>query len=148
MKVAAAILSLCVMAAPDAAQAGTPPAAAVPATRHLSGLTPQDAAALIVLLQDAQQRLSAGARPSFHLRSGSVAYYDEAALPPREVFLAVPFNEVWQIRQEASNSSLVRYRLAYAPDGLGQPYWDIEAMVSRSGKLEAVTLTYLPPAPF
>lgn len=85
---------------------------------------------------------------TFALRSGSIASDEETTISPREAFLQVRFDEVWKVDWVTNARAGPNYRLAYPPDGLGQRYWDIDVRLSGSGKIEEVTLTYIPPAPF
>lgn len=68
---------------------------------------------------------------------------------PREAFLQVPFKKVWNIERGRTDNSLWQpYRLSYAPNGLGQLYWDIEVVLGFYGDIERVLMIYKPPAPF
>lgn len=62
--------------------------------------------------------------------------------------MQVPFDEVWKMDHVTSTGVGSTYHLAYAPEGLGQRYWNIEVRLGGSGTLEEVTMTYIPPAPF
>jgi hypothetical protein len=120
-----------------------------PAIRQLDGLSSQDAADLIAKLEDAQRRLKAGEFQSFELLAGSIASYDKTKVSPRNAFLGVAFSSVWEVKRVRADNELWQpYKLAYAPDGLGKRYWDIEIMLSFEGKIERVTMTYKPPASF
>lgn len=141
--VAAALVAACVIAPVASAQS------VVADQPQLDGLTADEADSIIARLEDSQRALREGERQSFTLLSGSVAYYDQTLIPPRDAFLAVPFEEVWQIKQiEGEGTPVETYRLSYAPHGLGQLFWDIEVAFGANGNLEQVTLTYKPPAPF
>jgi hypothetical protein len=119
-----------------------------PAIRQLDGLSSQDAADLIAKLEDAQRRLKAGEFQSFELLAGSIASYDKTKVSPRNAFLGVAFSSVWEVKRVRADNELWQpYKLAYAPDGLGKRYWDIEIMLSFEGKIERVTMTK-PPASF
>lgn len=121
----------------------------IPNTRQLNGLSPQEASNLIVKLEDAQRRLKSGEFESFELLAGSIASYEKTKVAPREAFLQVPFESVWNIERVRSDNKLWNpYRLAYAPDGLGKLYWDIEVVLGMNGGIERVTMTYKAPAPF
>ena len=121
----------------------------VPATPQLSGLTATEAAALIAKLEDAQRRVQAGQSQPFELLAGSIASYDQTKITPREAFLKVPFQKVWDIRRVRTDNRLWQpYRLAYAPNGLGQLYWDIEVVLGFNGNIERVLMTYRSLAPF
>lgn len=68
---------------------------------------------------------------------------------PEGAFLKVSFQQVWEIARVPTDNRLWRpFKLAYAPDGLAQHYWDIEVVLGTSGQLERVTMIYKPPAPF
>lgn len=120
-----------------------------PTARQLRGLGAEDATLLIAKLEEAQRRLRAGEFQPFELLAGSIASYDETNIPPRAAFLQVPFDKVWDIERVHTDNPLWQpYRLAYAPAGLGQLYWDIEAVLGVNGNIERVTMIYKPPAPF
>lgn len=124
-------------------------AAPAPSTRQLTGLSPQDAVSLIAKLEEAQRNLEAGKFESFELLAGSIASYDEAKVSPRDVFLKVPFKSVWSVERVRSDNELWQpYRLAYAPDGLGKRYWEIEVVLGIDGDIQRVSMTNKPPAPF
>ena len=118
-----------------------------PTTRQLQGLTDEEATELLAKLEDAQRRLKAGEFQSFKLLAGSIASYDMTKSSPRHVFLRVPFREVWNIKRVPSEYMLT-YSLGYAPNGLGQLYWEIEVALGFNGNIEQVLMTYKPPAPF
>jgi hypothetical protein len=121
----------------------------VPATRQLRGLSAEEATALIAKLEDAQRRLKAGEPLAFELLVGSIASNDMTKSPPRDVFLRVPFKEVWDIERVRTDNRIWQpYRLAYAPNGLGQLYWDIEVALGFYGDIQRVLMAYKPPAPF
>lgn len=148
MRLILALSSLsAVLVAPPAHAEGVP-RVPVAAERQLLGVSRDEAEAIIARLKNAQQRLSEGKFESFALRSGSIASYEQTTISPLEAFMRVPFNEVWKVDRVTSTGAGSAYRLAYAPDGLGQRYWNIEVRLGASGTLEEVTLTYIPPAPF
>jgi hypothetical protein len=121
----------------------------IPAAPQLRGLSAEEAIALISKLDDAQRRLRAGEFQSFELLAGSVASYDMAKVSPRDAFLQVPFGNVWNIERVRTDNRLWQpYRLAYAPNGLGQLYWDIEVVLGVNDNIERVLMIYKPPAPF
>ena len=122
----------------------------VPAKRQLmGGITADEAAALLAKLQVTQRRLKAGEQLPFELLAGSIASYEMTKSSPRDVFLKVRFDEVWEVqRVPTDNRSWQPYRLAYAPDGLGRLYWDIEVILGFNGEIERVLMVYKPPAPF
>ena len=120
----------------------------VPETRQLSGLNVEEAAALIAQLEDAQRRLRAGEFQGFELLAGSIASYDMTEVSPRDAFLRVRFNEVWEVKKLRADTLWQPYRLAYTPNGLGQLYWDIEVMRGTNGSIRRVLMTYKAPAPF
>ncbi|MBD8641925.1 MULTISPECIES: hypothetical protein [Sphingomonas] len=129
--------------------AQTTPSVPVPIERQLSGVTPREATDLIAKLEDAQRLLRAGKFQSFELLAGSIASYDKTKVSPREAFLQVPFKSVWNVERVRSDNKLAQpYRLAYAPDGLGKLYWDIEVVLDINNNIDRVSMTYRPPAPF
>ena len=118
-------------------------------TRQLSGLSAGEAAALLAKLEDTQRRLKAGEPQYFELLAGSIASFDMTKSSPRDVFLQVPFEKVWNIeRIPSDNRSWQPYKLSYSPHGLGQLYWDIEVVLGFSGNIERVLMVYRAPAPF
>ncbi len=121
----------------------------VPTKVQLLGLSADEATSLVAILQDAQRQLRAGKFQHFALLSGSTASYDETRLSPRDAFLRLPFDRVWHIERIRHDSrALQTHRLYYAPNGLGQLYWDIEVMLGLEGGIERVVMTYRAPAPF
>ena len=124
-------------------------AIAVPANRQLLGISSQAADSLIAKLQDKQRALEAGTPLNFMLLSGTSKSSEVARMTPREAFLAIPFDKVCRIALDRTGTrSWQPYRLAYAPNGLGQPYRDIEVTLDFMGTIAKVELTYQPPAPF
>lgn len=122
---------------------------ATPAKRQLSRLSLADADALLFKLKTAQTDLAKGEDLPFFLLSGSLASDAMARLSPRDAFLKLPFGDVWNIERLTADTRLPqRFRLAYAPTGLGQLYWNIEVLINIDGSIERVTMTYEPPAPF
>lgn len=146
------LLRLLIVAGLLSCSAVTPAASKVPvpAKRQLmGGITADEATALIEKLRVTQDRLKAGERLQFELLAGSIASYEMTKASPRDVFLKVRFDEVWEIqRVPTDNQGWQPYRLAYAPDGLGQLYWDIEVILGFNGEIERVLMLYKPPAPF
>jgi hypothetical protein len=67
----------------------------------------------------------------------------------RDAFLQVRFDDVWNFeRVRTDNRGWQPYKLAYAPKGLGQLYWDIEVVLGSDGNIERVLMIYKQPAPF
>jgi hypothetical protein len=121
----------------------------VPTTRQLRGLDAEQATELIAKLESAQRSLKGGEPQFFELLAGSLASYDMTKTPPRDVFLQVPFKEVWNIERVRTDNRLWQpYRLSYAPNGLGQLYWEIEVVLGINGDIQRVLMVYKPPAPF
>lgn len=120
-----------------------------PAKPQLEGLTPAEAAALVTKLEAAQQRLKTGAFVSFELLTGSLASNKETMISPRKAFLDLPFRNVWNFKRlPAEIRSWRPFRLAYAPNGIGKLYWEIEVVLGFNDEIERVTLVYKAPAPF
>lgn len=116
--------------------------------RQLRGLSAEEADNLISKLKAAQGKLSEGEFQSFALLSGSIASSEAALIPPREAFLNVRFSDVWRIERLDSDTRLWNpYRLSYAPNGLGQFYWDVEVILGINGNIEKVAMLYRSPAP-
>lgn len=148
MRPYAVVIALLLVTHPCLAFAQSQGVSLPPPTRQLSGLTSDEANALIIKLQVAQQKLKAGTFQNFELLAGSVASYDMTKVSPRDVFLKVPFAAVWSIERVRTDNPLWQpYRLAYAPTGLGKLYWDIEVTLGINGNIEQVVMTYRPPAP-
>ena len=119
----------------------------VPQQRQLRGLSVNEATRLLAKLADAQLALKAGKSQSFELLAGSIASYPTTQVSPRDAFLQVQFEEVWQIERGPRDNPLWQpYKLAYAPNGLGQLYWDIEVVLGMDGNIERVLMIYKPPA--
>lgn len=148
MKLNLALYSLSAVLVASVAPAESVSGVPVPVERQLSGVSRDQADAVIGQLKDAQQGLREGKFERFALRSGSIASYEQTTISPREAFLQVPFDRVWKLERVSSTGAGSTYRLAYAPDGLGQRYWNIDVRLGTGGALEEVTLTYIPPAPF
>ncbi|MEP4893743.1 hypothetical protein [Parasphingorhabdus sp.] len=120
-----------------------------PTERQLMGLTVGEADALISKLETAQEGLRNDKLQSFELLAGSVASYDQSKVSARDVFLSVPFQEVWEVKRIVSDNRLSQpFRLSYAPNGLGKLFWDITVVVGFSGQIERVEMIYKAPAPF
>lgn len=121
----------------------------VPQHRQLRGLSADEATALLAKLTDAQLAMKAGQFQTFELLAGSIASYPMTKVSARDAFLQVQFGKVWQIERGARDNPLWQpYKLAYAPNGLGQLYWDIEVALGFHGDIERVLMIYKPPAPF
>lgn len=141
------LVGLCVH--PVAGRAQTPTATPVATERQYTGLTAEEAKAVIEKLEDAQRKLRAGEFQAFQLLAGANASSDQAKQSPRDAFLSVPFQKVWHVRRVPTDNRLWQpYQLAYAPNGLGQLYWDIEVVLGFNGNIERVLMTYKAPAPF
>ena len=137
------------VALPSAIHAETPTKIEPPAKRQLINISEAKASQIVELLEDVQRRLKADEKQYFTLLSGAPASYDMTKVTPRDAFLQVRFDEVWEFRRVATINRLWQpFRLSYAPDGLGKLYWDIEVVFGLNDKLERVTMTYKPPAPF
>ena len=124
-------------------------ARAVSVKQHLIDLSAAEASLLLMKVKEAQSSLKGGQFQPFELLAGSVASYEATNISPREAFLSVPFDEVWKIQRVRTDNGLWQpYKLAYAPKGLGQLYWDIEVVLGINGNIERVQMVYKPPAPF
>ena len=141
------IVGLSLLCATSVAQGET--AHSVPAKRQLVGLSASEASALLAKVKDAQRRLKTGQFLPFELLAGSLASSEAAKISPRDAFLAVAFDKVWEIQRVRTDNRLWQpFKLAYAPKGLGQLYWDIEVVLGINGNIERVLMVYKPPAPF
>lgn len=124
-------------------------ALAVSTARQLLGVTTEKAGALVVALEDAQQRLRSGDGASFELVAGPTASHEMANVSPRDAFLRVSFEKVWRIERVPTESPHRQsYRLTYAPDGLGRLYWDIYVVLDVNGAIQLVRMLYEPPPAF
>jgi hypothetical protein len=129
--------------------AGTRSSLPAPESRQLRGLGVDEANSLLAKLVEAQHALKAGKFQTFELLAGSAASYPMAKVSPRDAFLQVRFDKVWEIARGSRDNPLWQpYKLAYAPNGLGQLYWDIEVVLGVNGNIERVLMVYKPPAPF
>ena len=135
------------LSAPSLVSAQTNTLQAAPTSRQLSGLGIEEADTLIAKLSDAQRRLRDGKFQRFELLSGSASSYEATKISPRDAFLQVRFGSVWSI-ERVKNQYLRSYRLAYAPEGLGKLYWDIEVALGSDGEFERVAMVYRAPAPY
>ena len=70
-----------------------------PATRQLRGLAAEEAAALIDKVEEAQRRLRSGEFQPFDLVAGAVASSEMTKVSPRDAFLGIRFDEVWDIEK-------------------------------------------------
>ncbi|MFN3776457.1 MAG: hypothetical protein ACK4SP_11940 [Sphingomonas parapaucimobilis] len=120
-----------------------------PPPRQLHGLSSTEADLLIEKLKDAQIDLKSGKFEYFELLAGSIASYEKVNVSPRDAFLSTPFDKAWDIERIHSDNTLRNpYRLSYAPDGLGKPYWKIDVILGISGDIQRVEMLYTAPAPF
>ncbi len=131
------------------ARAQTGIAYAAPVKQQLIGFSAAEASVLLIKLQEAQSHLKDGELQYFELLAGSFASHEATLISPREAFLAVPFDEVWLIRRLRSDNRFWQpYKLSYAPEGLGQIYWDIEVVLGSNENIERVLMVCKVPAPF
>jgi hypothetical protein len=145
------MILLATLCSPAGAAANAAPPTKAPAARalHLKGLTSDEAGALIESLTALQRRLRRGDKLLFELLSGAPAASPMARLSPREAFLRMPFDTAFIIeRVPTDNRSWQPFKLAIAPNGPGQPIWDIEVVVEADGRVERVQMVYKAPAPF
>jgi hypothetical protein len=149
MRVWHVLLTMSLFASPGIGWAETRRAHPVPQQRQLSGLSVDEATGLLAKLADAQRALKDGRFQPFQLMAGSIASYPETKVSPREAFLQLPFEKAWKIERGPRHNPLWQpYKLAYAPNGLGQLFWDIEVVLGFTGDIERVLMIYRPPAPF
>ena len=117
--------------------------------QQLIDLSPTEASALLIKVKEAQSSLKGGQFQPYELLAGSVASYEATNISPREAFMVVPFDQVWRIERVRTDNGLWQpYKLAYAPKGMGQLYWDIEVVLGINGNIERELMVYNPPAPF
>jgi hypothetical protein len=143
------LLLLCLTAQPGTSSAQSNGTLPPPPARQVRGLSNEEAKDLLARLEKAQRRLRSGETQSFALLAGSMASHPMANVSPRDAFLSIPFRKVWNIERLPSDNRLWQpYRLSYAPNGLGQLFWEIEIALGFNGDLERVLMNYKPPAPF
>ena len=117
--------------------------------QQLIDLSAGEASVLLIKAKEAQRSITRGQFQPFELLAGSVASYEATNISPGEAFLAVRFDEVLKIERVRSDKGLWQpYKLAYAPKGRGQLYWDIEVVLGTNWNIERVLMVYKPPAPF
>lgn len=117
--------------------------------QQLVGVSTDEAEALISKVKEAQENLRRKRFQPFLLLAGSVASYDEAKIAPIDVFLDVPFDDVWEVKKVSSaRKDWKSFVLSYTPQGLGKAYWEIEVLLGYTGEIHQITLLYKPPAPF
>lgn len=85
MRLTLALCTLSAVLVAPAAKAVGVTGVPVPAERQLSGVSRDDAEAIIAQLKDAQQGLREGKFESFALRSGSIASYEQTTITTRGV---------------------------------------------------------------
>jgi len=140
---------LCLSAQPAIGCGQTDTTISFSPTRQLSGLSAEEAAAVIANLAEAERKLKAGHTLAFELLAGAQASHAMTKVSPRDAFLQIPFKQVWNLeRVPTANLLWQPYRLAFVPNGLGQLYWDIEVVLGVDGNVERVLMIYKTPAPF
>jgi hypothetical protein len=143
------LLLLCLTAQPGTSSPQTSGTLPPPPAQQVRGLSTEEAEDLLAKVEEAQRRLRSGETQSFELFAGSMASHPMANVSPRDAFLGIPFQKVWNIERLPSDNRLWQpYRLFYAPNALGQPFWEIEIVLGFNGDLERVLMNYKPPAPF
>jgi len=118
------------------------------ATPRLTGLTADEAHALIERLGNLQRRLRAGEPVFFRLLSGAPASYPMTNVSPRQAFLALRFQNAFSIERVRTDNRLWQpFRLAIV-EGPNRPIWNVEVVLGLNGDVERVELLYEPAAPF
>lgn len=148
MRLCHALLLAGLAVQPNAGWTKAPSSVSVSPSRQLQGLDVNEANTLLAKLEDAQRALKTGKFQRFELLAGSIASYPATEISPRAAFLQVQFAKVWQVTRGSSDNPLWQsFRLAYAPNGLGKLYWEIDVMLGSDGSIERVLMIYKPPAP-
>ncbi len=115
---------------------------------QLTRLSTDEAASLIVKLEDAQAKLRNGEKLYFSLSGGAPASFAQAKISPLQMFLGIRFQEVLVIERLNKDPSLQRFKLAYAPRGVGQAYWEVEAALDATESVSSVDVMYRIPPPY
>lgn len=130
-----------------------PTAAPAQSEQRASGIriipapSPSEGQALIGKLQALQQELKRGENPYFDLLAGAPASFPLAAVPPRELFLELPFDQAFHILRERTDKAVkAAYRLM-VPHPAGKLMCHVEAVVGFYDEIERVEILCRPPPP-
>ncbi len=143
-----ALLALMVCLPLAEGAAALPAGASAAATPRLTGLTAEEAQALIAQLANLQRRLRAGEPVVFRLLSGAPASYPMTNVAPREAFLALRFQSAFSIERLRTDNRLRQPFKLTIVEGPNRPIWNVEVVLGLNGDVERVELLYEPAAPF
>ncbi len=103
-------------------------------------------------LRAEQAKLRDGEKAFFHLSSGAPASYDQNRIGPRDAFVALDLDDVWQIERTSRDGAVFpTYRLTLIPDGQNAPIWTLDVTMTWPRdvvRIIEVTMFYGPPGPF
>ena len=83
-------------------------------------------------LRREQARLRDGRKAYFDLSSGAPASYDQNRIGPRDAFVALDLDDVWQIERKSRDGEVFpRYQLTLMPDGHNAPIWTVDVTMTQ-----------------
>ena len=137
------------LGAPGLLQAQSQPDA--PA-QHLRALDAAEASRVLDTLRQEQAKLRNGQKTFFHLSSGAPASYDQNRIAPRDAFLALDLDHVWQIERKSPDGEVFPlYEITVIPNGHNAPIWKVDVQMTWANdvaRIIEVRMFYGPPAPF
>jgi|GEM_PF-1558366 len=124
---------------------------AEPPAQHLRSLDAAEAIRMLDALRAEQAKLRDGGKAFFHLSSGAPASYDQNRIGPRDAFVALDLEHVWQIARTSREGAVFpTYQLTLIPDGHNAPIWTLDVTMTWPRdvvRIIAVDMFYGPPAP-
>jgi hypothetical protein len=122
--------------------------AQTPTAIQLRGdLTQADAAKIIAVVKAAQAKLRGGESLYFELLSGAPASYEQTKIAPRDVFLALSFEDPFSIEYRSTGNRLWQpYRFEIR--GERALVWQVDVVLGINGNLERIEILARPPHPF
>ena len=139
----------CGLGVPGALHAQSQPAA--PA-QHLRSIPADETSWVLDALRQEQAKLRDGRNTYFDLSSGAPASYDQNRIGPRDAFVALDLDDVWQIERKSRDGEVFpRYQLTLMPDGHNAPIWTVDVTMTWPRdvmRIIEVAMFYGPPAPF
>lgn len=125
---------------------------AEPPAQHLRSLDAAEASRMLDALRAEQAKLRDGGTAFFHLSSGAPASYDQNRIGPRDAFVALDLDHVWQIERTSREGAVFpTYQLTLIPDGHNAPIWTLDVTMTWPRdvvRIIEVDMFYGPPAPF
>ena len=119
---------------------------------HLRSLDADEASRMLDALRSEQTRLRNGEKAFFDLSSGAPASYDQNRIGPRDAFVDLDLDHVWQIeRKSPEGETFPLYELTIIPNGHNAPIWTVEVRMTWPKdvtRIIAVRMFYGPPPPF